>query len=81
MPPVIGEGFQLEFDARLVGIYLVPTLELPGFETTGVFDLRPYTERLAEAEMKTGLADAMVIGQAFAIRLLPSQHHGRGGRP
>src|SRR5437899_491479 len=28
------------------------------------FDLRPYTERLAEAEMKTGLADAMVIGQA-----------------
>ena len=27
------------------------------------FDLRPYTERLAEAEMKTGLADAMVIGR------------------
>jgi acetyl-CoA carboxylase carboxyl transferase beta subunit len=28
------------------------------------FDLRPYTERLAEAEMATGLADAMLIGQA-----------------
>ena len=28
------------------------------------FDLRPYTDRLAEAEMKTGLADAMVIGRA-----------------
>jgi acetyl-CoA carboxylase carboxyl transferase beta subunit len=28
------------------------------------FDLRPYSERLAEAEMTTGLADAMVIGQA-----------------
>ena len=28
------------------------------------FDLRPYSERLAEAEMSTGLADAMVIGQA-----------------
>ncbi len=28
------------------------------------FDLRPYSERLAEAEMNTGLADAMVIGQA-----------------
>jgi acetyl-CoA carboxylase carboxyl transferase subunit beta len=28
------------------------------------FDLRPYTERLAEAEMKTGLGEAMVIGQA-----------------
>jgi acetyl-CoA carboxylase carboxyl transferase beta subunit len=28
------------------------------------FDLRPYTERLAEAEMATGLGEAMVIGQA-----------------
>jgi acetyl-CoA carboxylase carboxyl transferase subunit beta len=28
------------------------------------FDLRPYTERLAEAEMRTGLGEAMVIGQA-----------------
>src|SRR5205823_12536576 len=27
-------------------------------------DLRPYTERLAEAEVATGLGDAMVIGQA-----------------
>ena len=26
------------------------------------FDLRPYTERLAEAELATGLGDAMVIG-------------------
>src|ERR1044072_9267543 len=29
-----------------------------------LFDLRPYTERLAEAEMKTGLGEAMVIGHA-----------------
>ena len=28
------------------------------------FDLRPYTERLAEAETSTGLGEAMVIGQA-----------------
>jgi acetyl-CoA carboxylase carboxyl transferase beta subunit len=28
------------------------------------FDLRPYGERLAEAEMNTGLGDAMVIGRA-----------------
>ena len=28
------------------------------------FDIRPYTERLAEAEVATGLGDAMVIGQA-----------------
>src|SRR5437660_2573684 len=28
------------------------------------FDVRPYAERLAEAELKTGLGEAMVIGQA-----------------
>jgi acetyl-CoA carboxylase carboxyl transferase beta subunit len=28
------------------------------------FDLRPYTDRLAEAELKTGLGEAMVIGRA-----------------
>src|SRR4029079_1770714 len=28
------------------------------------FDLRPYTERLAEAELSTGLGEAMVIGRA-----------------
>src|ERR671934_2456584 len=28
------------------------------------FDLRPYRERLAEAEVATGLGEAMVIGQA-----------------
>jgi acetyl-CoA carboxylase carboxyl transferase subunit beta len=30
----------------------------------GFFDLKPYTERLAEAELETGLGDAMVIGGA-----------------
>ena len=28
------------------------------------FDLRPYAERLAEAELNTGLGEAIVIGQA-----------------
>jgi acetyl-CoA carboxylase carboxyl transferase beta subunit len=28
------------------------------------FDLRPYTERLAEAELSTGLGDAMIAGRA-----------------
>jgi acetyl-CoA carboxylase carboxyl transferase beta subunit len=28
------------------------------------FDLRPYAERLAEAELNTGLGEAMVVGQA-----------------
>src|SRR5258707_9440665 len=30
----------------------------------GFFDLRPYTERLAEAELKTGEGDAIMIGRA-----------------
>lgn len=38
--------------------------DLHSEDPLGFFDLRPYTERLAEAEMKTGLADAMVIGRA-----------------
>src|SRR3712207_8334617 len=36
------------------------------------FDLRPYTERLAEAEMSTGLGDAIVVGSA-AIEEQPCQ--------
>lgn len=36
------------------------------------FDLRPYTERLAEAELSTGLGDAMLIGRA-AIAEIPCQ--------
>jgi len=32
------------------------------------FDLRPYAERLAEAELSTGLGDAMVIGHATIER-------------
>ena len=30
----------------------------------GFFDLRPYTERLAEAEVNTGLGEAMLVGAA-----------------
>jgi acetyl-CoA carboxylase carboxyl transferase subunit beta len=36
------------------------------------FDLRPYPERLAEAEISTGLGDAMVIGGA-AIERIPCE--------
>jgi acetyl-CoA carboxylase carboxyl transferase beta subunit len=38
--------------------------ELRSEDPLDFFDVRPYTERLAEAELKTGLGDAMVIGQA-----------------
>src|SRR6266540_931813 len=39
--------------------------ELRSEDPLDFFDLRPYTERLAEAELKTGLGDAIVIGQAL----------------
>src|SRR4051812_38503556 len=46
------------------GSFSEEATELRSEDPLGFFDLRPYTERLAEAEMKTGLADAMVIGRA-----------------
>src|SRR4051794_24048397 len=38
--------------------------ELRSDDPLGFFELRPYTERLAEAEVATGLGDAMVSGHA-----------------
>jgi acetyl-CoA carboxylase carboxyl transferase subunit beta len=38
--------------------------ELRSADPLGFFDLRPYTERLAEAEIETGLGDAIVCGAA-----------------
>src|SRR5581483_2004604 len=45
------------------GSFFEEAADLHSEDPLGFFDLRPYTERLAEAEMSTGLADAMVIGQ------------------
>src|SRR6266568_1878137 len=52
--------------AQLVdeGTFVEEASELRSEDPLGFFDLRPYSERLAEAELKTGLGDAMVIGQA-----------------
>ena len=38
--------------------------DLRSADPLGFFDLRPYTERLAEAEIETGLGDAIVCGAA-----------------
>jgi acetyl-CoA carboxylase carboxyl transferase beta subunit len=38
--------------------------ELRSADPLSFHDLRPYTERLAEAELATGLGDAMVVGRA-----------------
>jgi acetyl-CoA carboxylase carboxyl transferase beta subunit len=46
------------------GTFLEEAADLHSEDPLAFYDLRPYTERLAEAELRTGLGDAMVIGQA-----------------
>ena len=64
-----GHHFPMRARARIDyladdGSFLEEATELHSEDPLGFFDLRPYTERLAEAELSTGLADALVIGQA-----------------
>jgi acetyl-CoA carboxylase carboxyl transferase subunit beta len=64
-----GHHFPMRARARVAsladaGSFAEEATELHSEDPLGFFDLRPYTERLAEAEMTTGLADAMVIGRA-----------------
>lgn len=63
-----GHHFPMRARARIAsllddGTFYEEAADLHSEDPLGFFDLRPYTERLAEAEMSTGLADAMVIGQ------------------
>ena len=44
--------------------FVEESAELRSDDPLEFFDLRPYTERLAEAEVSTGLGEAMVIGGA-----------------
>jgi acetyl-CoA carboxylase carboxyl transferase subunit beta len=46
--------------------------DLRSQDPLGFFDIRPYTERLSEAELETGQGDAMVIGRA-AIERVPCE--------
>jgi acetyl-CoA carboxylase carboxyl transferase beta subunit len=46
------------------GSFVERETELRSSDPLGFFDLRPYTERLAEAELKTGEGDAIVVGRA-----------------
>jgi len=64
-----GHHFPMRARARIeslvdAGTFQEEAADLRSEDPLGFFDLRPYTERLAEAEMSTGLADAMVIGRA-----------------
>jgi acetyl-CoA carboxylase carboxyl transferase subunit beta len=63
-----GHHFPMRARARIAALtdpdsFIEEAAELHSEDPLGFFDLRPYTERLAEAEMSTGLADAMVIGR------------------
>src|SRR5436309_7660573 len=67
--PQCGHHFPMRARARIAsladeGSFVEEAADLHSEDPLGFFDLRPYTERLAEAEMSTGLSDAMVIGQA-----------------
>ena len=64
-----GHHFPMRARARIAaladeGTFVEEAADLHSEDPLGFFDLRPYAERLAEAEMSSGIADAMLIGQA-----------------
>jgi acetyl-CoA carboxylase carboxyl transferase subunit beta len=68
-----GHHFPMRARARVAsltddGSFVEEAAELHSEDPLAFFDLRPYAERLAEAELSTGLSDAMVIGQAAIER-------------
>jgi len=54
------------------GSFVEEAADLRSADPLGFFDLRAYNERLAEAEVATGLGDALVVGSA-AIDQLPCE--------
>src|SRR6266702_707961 len=68
--PHCGHHFPMRARSRIAsladdGSFVEEAADLRSEDPLHFFDLRPYTERLAEAEMKTGLGEAMVIGHAL----------------
>ena len=64
-----GYHFAMRAPARIAhladeGSFVEEAADLRSDDPLRFYDLRPYPERLAEAEMSTGLGDAAVIGQA-----------------
>src|ERR671935_1673323 len=67
--PHCGHHFPMRARSRITsladpGTFVEEAVDLRSEDPLHFFDLRPYAERLAEAELKTGLGEAMVIGQA-----------------
>jgi acetyl-CoA carboxylase carboxyl transferase subunit beta len=73
--PQCGHHFAMRADERIAHLADPESFEeddadLRSADPLGFFDLRPYTDRLAEAEVSTGLGDALVHGRA-AIEGVP----------
>jgi acetyl-CoA carboxylase carboxyl transferase beta subunit len=73
--PQCGHHFPLRAHDRIAqladeGSFVEEDEDLRSTDPLGFFDLRPYTERLVEAEQATGLGDAIVTGAA-AIEDVP----------
>jgi acetyl-CoA carboxylase carboxyl transferase beta subunit len=67
--PQCGHHFPMRARARIrqltdEGSFNEEAADLRSDDPLDFFDLRPYSERLAEAEVSTGLGEAMVIGEA-----------------
>src|ERR671937_1550243 len=67
--PQCGHHFPVRARARIAQLadpdsFVEEAVDLRSADPLGFFDLRPYVERLAEAELATGLGEAMVIGRA-----------------
>jgi len=63
-----GHHFPMRARARIASLvdddsFVEEAADLHSEDPLHFFDLRPYSDRLAEAELSTGLAEAMVIGQ------------------
>ncbi len=71
--PHCGHHFPVRARERVIqladrGTFEEVDAELRSADPLGFFDLRAYTERLAEAEVATGLGDAMIAGRAMIER-------------
>src|SRR5438045_1875261 len=67
--PHCGHHFPMKARARIAsladeGSFVEEATDVRSEDPLAFFDLRPYTERLAEAELKTGLGEAVVVGRA-----------------
>src|ERR687884_228773 len=67
--PHCGHHFTMNARSRIAslsddGSFVEEAADLRSEDPLEFFDLRPYTERLAEAELNTGLGEAIVIGRA-----------------